>query len=271
MVNHKDLTKVFEIDQTKITEDVTHAWYEGTTNLHPFDGVTKPNYTGFGKKEDNIAYLDTTKKYSWIKSPLYDDERMEVGPLARMIIGVAKGDARISKYVTTFLKNGNLPTAVLFSTVGRTAARAIETELMADVMLDWVDELASNVAHGDLSTWTEFNFDHVSKDAQGYGMAEAPRGGLGHWIKIKDGKVANYQAVVPSTWNAAPRDYKGRMGAYESSLIGTKVANVDQPLEILRTIHSFDPCIACAVHIVDTKGKELGVYKVDPIGGTSRA
>ena len=113
--------------------------------------------------------------------------------------------------------------------------------------------------------------DNVSKDAQGFGMAEAPRGGLGHWIKIKDGKVANYQAVVPSTWNAAPRDYKGRMGAYESSLIGTKVANVDQPLEILRTIHSFDPCIACAVHIVDTKGKELGVYKVDPIGGTSRA
>jgi quinone-reactive Ni/Fe-hydrogenase large subunit len=271
IVKNKDLSKVFDIDQTKITEDVTHAWYEGNTNLHPFEGVTKPAYTGFGKKEDNIAYLDTNNKYSWIKSPLYDDERMEVGPLARMIVGVARGDERISKYVTTFLKNGNLPTTVLFSTVGRTAARAIETELMADVMMEWIDELASNVAHGDLSTWTEFNFDTVAKDTQGYGMAEAPRGGLGHWIKIKDGKVANYQAVVPSTWNAAPRDYKGRMGAYESALIGTKVANVDQPLEILRTIHSFDPCIACAVHIVDTKGKELGVYKVDPIGGTSRA
>ena len=271
IVKNKDLSKVYEVDQSKITEDVTHAWYEGTTNLHPYDGVTKANYTGFGKKENNIAYLDTKNKYSWIKSPLYDDQRMEVGPLARMIVGVASGNERISKYVTTFLKNGNLPTSVLFSTVGRTAARAIESELMADVMMEWVDELASNVAHGDLSTWTEFNFDNVSKDAQGYGMAEAPRGGLGHWIKIKDGKVANYQAVVPSTWNAAPRDYKGRMGAYESSLIGTKVANVDQPLEILRTIHSFDPCIACAVHIVDTKGKELGVYKVDPIGGTSRA
>ncbi|MGE4462689.1 MAG: nickel-dependent hydrogenase large subunit [Arcobacter sp.] len=271
IVKNRDLSKVFDIDQTKITEDVTHSWYEGATNLHPFDGVTKPNYTGFGKKEDNVAYLDTTKKYSWIKSPLYNDERMEVGPLARMIVGVARGDERISKYVTTFLKNGNLPTKVLFSTVGRTAARAIETELMADVMMEWVDELASNVAHGDLSTWTEFNFDNVSKEAQGYGMAEAPRGGLGHWIKIKDGKVVNYQAVVPSTWNAAPRDYKGRMGAYESSLVGTKVANPDQPLEILRTVHSFDPCIACAVHIIDTNGKELGVYKVDPIGGTSRA
>ena len=271
IVKNRDLTKVFDIDQTKITEDVTHAWYEGTTNLHPYDGVTKPAYTGFARKEDNIAYLDTKNKYSWIKSPLYDDERMEVGPLARMIVGVARGDERISKYVTTFLKNGNLPIKVLFSTVGRTAARAVETELMADVMMDWIDELASNVAHGDLSTWTEFNFDNVSKDAQGFGMEEAPRGGLGHWIKIKDGKVANYQAVVPSTWNAAPRDYKGRMGAYEASLIGTKVANPDQPLEILRTIHSFDPCIACAVHIIDTNGKELGVYKVDPIGGTSRA
>ena len=271
IVKNRDLTKVFDIDQTKITEDVTHAWYEGTTNLHPYDGVTKPAYTGFARKEDNIAYLDTKNKYSWIKSPLYDDERMEVGPLARMIVGVARGDERISKYVTTFLKNGNLPIKVLFSTVGRTAARAIETELMVDIMMTWIDELASNVAHGDLSTWTEFNFDNVSKDAQGFGMEEAPRGGLGHWIKIKDGKVANYQAVVPSTWNAAPRDYKGRMGAYEASLIGTKVANPDQPLEILRTIHSFDPCIACAVHIIDTNGKELGVYKVDPIGGTSRA
>ncbi len=271
IVKNKDLSKVYEVDQSKITEDVTHAWYEGTTNLHPYDGVTNPNYTGFGKKENNIAYLDTTKKYSWIKSPLYDDERMEVGPLARMIVGVASGHEKITKYVTTFLKNGNLPTSVLFSTVGRTAARAIETELMADVMLEWIDELALNVAHGDLSTWTEFNFDNVSKDAQGYGMAEAPRGGLGHWIKIKDGKVANYQAVVPSTWNAAPRDYKGRLGAYEAALVGTKVANPDQPLEILRTIHSFDPCIACAVHIIDTNGKELGVYKVDPIGGTSRA
>ena len=271
IVKNRDLTKVFDIDQTKITEDVTHAWYEGTTNLHPYDGVTKPAYTGFARKEDNIAYLDTKNKYSWIKSPLYDDERMEVGPLARMIVGVARGDERISKYVTTFLKNGNLPIKVLFSTVGRTAARAIETELMVDIMMTWIDELASNVAHGDLSTWTEFNFDNVSKDAQGFGIEEAPRGGLGHWIKIKDGKVANYQAVVPSTWNAAPRDYKGRLGAYESSLIGTKVANPDQPLEILRTIHSFDPCIACAVHIIDTNGKELGVYKVDPIGGTSRA
>ncbi len=265
IVKNRDLSKVYEVDEAKITEDVTHAWYKGNTNLHPYDGVTEPNYTGFGKKEDNIAYLDTKNKYSWIKSPLYNDERMEVGPLARMIVGFASNDERIKKYVTNFLTNANLPATVLFSTVGRTAARAIESELMADIMMEWIDELASNVAHGDLSTWTEFDFNTVAKDAKGLGLEEAPRGALGHWVKIKDGKVANYQTVVPSTWNAAPRDYKGRMGAYEAALIGTKVANVEQPLEILRTIHSFDPCIACAVHLIDTNGKELGVYKVNPI------
>lgn len=265
IVKNKDLSKVYEVDEAKITEDVTHAWYKGNTNLHPFDGVTEPNYTGFDKKENNIAYLDTQNKYSWIKSPLYNDERMEVGPLARMVVGFASNDELIKKYVTNFLTNANLPATVLFSTVGRTAARAIESELMADVMMDWVDELALNAANGDLSTWTEFDFNTVAKDAKGIGLEEAPRGALGHWVKIKDGKVVNYQTVVPSTWNAAPRDYKGRMGAYEAALIGTKVANVEQPLEILRTIHSFDPCIACAVHLIDTNGKELGVYKVNPI------
>ncbi|HRM77367.1 MAG TPA: nickel-dependent hydrogenase large subunit, partial [Aliarcobacter cryaerophilus] len=265
IVKNKDLSKVYEVDEAKITEDVTHAWYKGNTNLHPFNGVTEPNYTGFGKKENNIAYLDTQNKYSWIKSPLYNDERMEVGPLARMVVGFASNDELIKKYVTNFLTNANLPATVLFSTVGRTAARAIESELMADVMMDWVDELALNAANGDLSTWTEFDFNTVAKDAKGIGLEEAPRGALGHWVKIKDGKVVNYQTVVPSTWNAAPRDYKGRMGAYEAALIGTKVANVEQPLEILRTIHSFDPCIACAVHLIDTNGKELGVYKVNPI------
>ena len=263
IVMNGDLNHVIDFDPEKVAEDVTHSWYKGEKPLHPFDGVTDPEYTGFGRKEDGIAYLDTKHKYSWIKAPIYDDKRVEVGPLARMIVGVARKDERITEYVMKFLKNGNLPTKVLFSTVGRTAARAIETELMADMMVEWTDELARNVATGDLSTWTEFDFEKVSRDAKGYGLAEAPRGALGHWVRIENGKVANYQAVVPSTWNASPRDAKERMGAYEASLIGTKVANPDQPLEILRTIHSFDPCIACAVHIVDTKGKELGVYKVD--------
>ncbi len=258
-----NLKEVEEVDPTKIAEDVTHAWYEDSEPLHPYDGQTIPKYTGLDKRADGIAYLKTDEKYSWIKSPIYDDKRVEVGPLARMVIGVAKGDERISKYVTNFLTRGNLPVSVLFSTVGRTAARAIETELMGDIMIEWVDELAKNAASGDLSTWTEFDFDAVSVSTKGAALAEAPRGSLGHWVKIEDGKIANYQAVVPSTWNAAPRDYKGRLGAYEASLIGTKVADPEQPLEIIRTIHSFDPCIACAVHVVDTKGKELGVYKID--------
>ncbi len=271
VVLNGNLDELIPLDQSKITEDVTHAWYKGETNLHPYEGVTEPEFTGFEKKDDGFAYLKTDGKYSWIKSPLYDDNRVEVGPLARIVVGLAAKDENIVKYATRFLtKLGKslglgkaAPISVVFSTVGRTAARAIETELMADVMMGWVDELATNVASGDLSTWTEFDFDVVSKDAKGYGMAEAPRGGLGHWVVIKDGKIENYQAVVPSTWNAAPRDYKGRMGAYEAALIGTKVANPDEPLEILRTIHSFDPCIACAVHIVDTKGKELGSFKVN--------
>jgi quinone-reactive Ni/Fe-hydrogenase large subunit len=271
VVLNGDLSKVIPLDQEKITEDVTHSWYKGNSNLHPFNGKTEPEYTGLEKKEDGDAYLKGDEKYSWIKSPLYDDNRVEVGPLARIVIGVASKDERITKYATEFLaKLGKTlglktpaPIDVIFSTVGRTAARAIETELMADVMMEWIDELASNVASGDLSTWREFDFDEVSKDAKGYGMAEAPRGGLGHWVVIKDGKIENYQAVVPSTWNAAPRDYKDRLGAYESSLIGIKVADPHQPLEILRTIHSFDPCIACAVHIVDTKGKKLGEFKVN--------
>ncbi|MEJ2467987.1 MAG: nickel-dependent hydrogenase large subunit [Campylobacterales bacterium] len=233
-----DLSRVEPLDPEKIAEDVTHSWYEGSEPLHPYDGQTIPKYTGLDKREDGIAYLKTDEKYSWIKSPIYNDTRVEVGPLARMIVGVASKDERITKYVTNFLKRGNLPVTVLFSTVGRTAGRAIETELMADAMVEWVEELAANVA-------------------------EAPRGSLGHWVRIENGKVVNYQAVVPSTWNAGPRDYKGRMGAYEASLIGTRVADPEQPLEIIRTIHSFDPCIACAVHVVDTKGKSLGTYKVD--------
>ncbi len=259
-----DISKALELDQSKIAEDVTHAWYEGTKPLHPYDGETIPKYTGFKKGADGYAYLKTEEKYSWVKSPTYDGQKVEVGPLARMVVGYVKGDERIKKYVDNFLKRGGLPITVLFSTVGRTAARAIETELMADVLMEWIDELGVNALGGDLSTWTKFDFDEVSVNAKGMGLAEAPRGALGHWVSIEEGKVKNYQAVVPSTWNAGPRDAKGQLGAYEASLIGTKVANPDQPLELLRTIHSFDPCLACAVHVVDTKGKELGSYKIDP-------
>ena len=265
LVLNGDITKVHELDEAKITEDVTHSWYEGTgAPEHPYDGTTIPKYTGLNKKDDGYAYLKTDEKYSWIKSPLYDGQKVEVGPLARIVVGYVSGDERIKKYAGNFLKRSGLPLTVLFSTVGRTAARAIETELIGDIMVEWVDELAKNVAMGDDSTWTEFDFDSVAANSEGRGMAEAPRGALGHWIKIKDGKVANFQAIVPSTWNAGPRGPNGEVGAYEAALIGTVVANPEEPLEIIRTVHSFDPCIACAVHVVDTNGKELAVYKVDP-------
>jgi quinone-reactive Ni/Fe-hydrogenase large subunit len=259
-----DISKAFDLDHNKIAEDVTHAWYEGDKALHPYDGETIPKYTGMKKGEDGYSYLKTDEKYSWVKSPIYDGRKVEVGPLARMVVGYVKGNERIKKYVDDFLTTANLPVTVLFSTIGRTAGRAIETSMMVDVMEEWVDELAANAAKGDLSTWTEFDFDKVSVDTQGMGLAEAPRGALGHWVKIANGKVTNYQAVVPSTWNAGPRDANGQLVAYEASLIGTKVADPEQPLEIIRTIHSFDPCIACAVHVLNTKGKELSTYKVDP-------
>ncbi len=257
-----DLSTVHPFDQAKVTEDVAHAWYAGTASLHPFDGVTEPEYTGLTKGEEGIAYLKTEEKYSWIKSPAYDDRRVEVGPLARLVVGYAAGDERIRAAVDGLLKTTGLPVGVLFSTLGRTAARCLETLIVAEAMLDWVDELARNAATGDLETWTPFDFDTVSKQAQGFGLTEAPRGALGHWVRIEDGRISNYQVVVPTTWNAAPRDAKERLGAYEAALKGVKLSDPTQPLEILRTVHSFDPCLACAVHLVDARGKDLGTFQV---------
>ncbi len=258
-----DVTRVEEFNPEMVTEDVTHAWYDSNNLEKPYDGTTIPKYTGFKEKIDNVAYLDTDNKYSWIKAPLYNDTRVEVGPLARMVVGYAKNDNRIKGYVDNFLSRAKMELKDLYSSAGRTIARAIESEIVSDVITDWVDELSANISSSDTATWSSFSFDTLSKNAQGYGIEEAPRGTLGHWIKIENGVVTNYQTVVPSTWNAGPRDYKGRMGAYEKSLIGLKVSNIDEPLEILRTIHSFDPCIACAVHIVDTKGKDLGSFKIN--------
>ena len=264
IVLNGDISNVITFDQRKVAEDVTHSWYRGNAVLHPYQGVTEPNYTGLDKRSDGIAYLKTSEKYSWLKSPTYDDHRVEVGPLARLIVGYARGDQNIKDHVDQVLKLTGLPIGVLFSTVGRTAARCIETLIIAEAMSGWLDELEKNTADGDLSTWTEFDFDKVSKHAEGYGLSEAPRGALGHWVRIRDGKIDNYQIVVPTTWNASPRDGKNRVGAYESALVGVKLAKPDEPLEVLRTVHSFDPCLACAVHLVDARGRDLGTYQVSP-------
>ncbi len=184
---------------------------------------------------------------------------MEVGPLARMLIAYVSGHERVKYYVDAVLTKLNVPATVLFSTLGRVAARCIETAVLAEQLAPWTMELAANIGSGDLKIHENIHWDPSTwpNEAMGWGSTEAPRGGLGHWIHIKDGKIANYQAIVPSTWNGSPRDAQGIPGAYEAALIGTPVADPEQPVEILRTIHSFDPCMACAVHVLDPDGKEI--------------
>jgi len=254
VVKNRDLSKVIPLDEKMITEEVTHSWYEGKEPKHPYEGTTVPKYTGL----DKDGYLKTEEKYSWCKAPRYAGEPCEVGPLARMIVGYAAGDKKIKKLVDETLKATGLPAKVLFSTLGRTAARAIESKLVADQLEPWVNELVSNIKGGDTRTWT---YCEVPKEAQGRGMTEPPRGALSHWIKIKNYQIENYQAVVPSTWNCSPRDKNGKRGPYEESLIGIRLAKADEPLEILRTIHSFDPCMACAVHIIEPSG-DIRKFKV---------
>jgi Ni,Fe-hydrogenase I large subunit len=254
-----DLGTLVPLDQNKITEAIAHSYYEygegDSAALHPWSGETNPKYTGPQPPYDS---LDVEAKYSWLKSPRYDGQVMEVGPLARMLVGYAAGNARIQEIVNGALTELKLQPAALFSTLGRVAARALETVYLLDMMDGWLDELSHNMDSGDLRIHEGAKWDPSTwpAEAEGWGFHEAPRGALGHWIKIKDKKIENYQAVVPSTWNAGPRDAQGQAGPYEASLEGTPVADPEQPLELLRTIHSFDPCLACAVHVVDATGKE---------------
>lgn len=265
IIKHKDLSKVYSVDHTKIMEYVTHSWYEYKEGdgkaKHPWEGETNFKYTGPKPPYD---FLNTDRKYSWLKAPRYEDMPMEVGPLARMLVAYASGHKRIKEVVDSVLKKLGVGAEALFSTLGRVAARGIETLVTAEMLPVWLNELAQNMKKGDLRIHNGEKWDPSSwpKEARGYGFHEAPRGALGHWIHIKDGKIANYQCVVPSTWNGSPRDSKGQRGPYEESLIGTPVADPNRPVEILRTVHSFDPCMACAVHVVDTDGKEITKIRI---------
>ncbi|MGA1840301.1 MAG: nickel-dependent hydrogenase large subunit [bacterium] len=250
-----DLSRVYDIDENKITEDVTHSWYKGKDILHPSKGETVPYYTGF----DNDGYLKGDEKYSWIKSPRYNEVPMEVGPLARMLVGYGRKDSRIKPLVDHCLDLAQIPASALFSTLGRTAARCIEGKLVADNIESWVMDLVTNLKGGDQRTWTRCD---IPDTAEGRGMTEAPRGALGHWIRIENKVTANYQAVVPTTWNSSPRDERGQRGPSEQSLIGVTLSNIDQPLEIIRTVHSFDPCGACAVHIIDPRTDNIKEFKI---------
>jgi hydrogenase large subunit len=265
----RDLGKVHPVDPAKITEFVNHSWYEysgGASNgKHPYEGETNPKYTG---PKPPYEFLDVDKKYSWVKSPRYDNQPMEVGPLARMVVGYASGQKEIKEAVDGLLKKLNAPATVLFSTLGRIASRALESQIMARHLETWVEELDSNLEHGKVAIFNPIRWDPATWPAgtSGYGWHEAPRGALGHWVEIEGRAIKNYQAVVPTTWNAGPRDASGQRGAYEASLLKTPVTDPNRPLEILRTIHSFDPCLACAVHVIDANGRDYTVPRVDPAG-----
>jgi len=260
VIRNRDLSKVLPVDPARITESVKHSWYDYAGGddkpLPPAQGETRPKYTG---PQPPYERLNLAEKYSWLKSPRYEGEPMEVGPLARMLVAYGSGHKRVQELVGTALGQLKVGPEALFSTLGRIAARCIETVVLAEKIDDWVNALAANMGAGDLRIQDNAKWDPSSwpKEAFGAGFHEAPRGALGHWVHIKDGVIANYQCIVPSTWNAGPRDQAGKRGPYESSLLKTPVADPTKPLEILRTVHSFDPCMACGVHVVDVNRRPL--------------
>ncbi|OEH92816.1 nickel-dependent hydrogenase large subunit [Bacillus solimangrovi] len=262
-----DLSKVHDVnlkDPEQVKEFIDHSWYSyetGEGGLHPWEGETNFNYTG---PQTPYKQLDTDKEYSWLKSPRWKGEPMETGPLARMMIGYALGREEYVKVIDDTLKKLDVPISALKSALGRTIARGLESLLIVDWMRDDMASLLTNIKNGDQVTFDKTKWEPESwpKQTKGVGWIEAPRGALGHWIVVEDGKTKNYQAVVPSTWNASPKDSKGKIGAYEASLKGTPIIDPEQPLEILRIIHSFDPCLACAVHLTDLESKDSVQIKI---------
>jgi hydrogenase large subunit len=265
---NRDLSTIHEVDlndESQVREYVAHSWYDYSggkqEGLHPYKGETELNYDGPAPPYEQ---LDVEKSYSWLKSPRWKGHVMEVGPLARVLMLYASGHEQTRELVDYTLSTLQVPVDALFSTLGRTAARTLETKVIADSLQTWHENLIANIKSGDTRTFNEVLWEPSSwpDKAEGVGFTEAPRGGLAHWIVIEDGKIANYQAVVPSTWNAGPRDVAGNPGPYEAALAGHQLHDPQQPLEILRTIHSFDPCIACAVHVTDPNGEELINVKI---------
>ncbi|WP_085318029.1 nickel-dependent hydrogenase large subunit [Derxia lacustris] len=288
--NWDEILPVDPRDPEQVQEFVSHSWYEyadETKGLHPWDGETKPNYV-LGDKakgsKTNIEQIDENAKYSWIKAPRWRGHAMEVGPLARYILAyahAAKGNQNVLRpkeqiEFSARMINKDIPKALglpeteytlkqlLPTTIGRTLARSLEGQYCGEMLLDDWHSLVNNIRNGDTATANVDKWDPSTwpKEAKGVGTVAAPRGALGHWIKIKDGKIENYQCVVPSTWNGGPRDHKGQIGAFEASLLGTPMVNPEQPVEILRTLHSFDPCLACSTHVMSPDGKELTTVKV---------
>jgi hydrogenase large subunit len=250
------------LDQQAIQEFVTRSWYSynagDSYGLHPSVGETQPNYSG---PQPPYDYLNADGKYSWLKAPRYNGYPMEVGPLARMLVAYTSGHAQVRALVDEMLAALKLTPIALISTLGRVAARDIETNLVVEEMGAWIDQLETNMNNGNLDIHNGALWDPSTwpPTASGWGTTEAPRGALGHWVNITNGKIENYQTVVATTWNGSPRDVNGLPGPFEQALIGTPIADPARPLEILRTIHSFDPCMACSVHLVDSRGNPLGI------------
>ena len=247
VILNRNLQGVEMAEHTMVTEHVAHSWYEGNKDKHPFSGETKPQH---GK-------YDTDGKYSWFKAPRYKGAPCEVGPLARVLVAYARGKKEIQDVVNSVLTKLNIPVTALFSTLGRTAARGIETLVIGNAMEGWVMELVGNLKAGNTKTYEPWV---MPNSGLGVGLNDVARGSLGHWIEIENTKIKNYQYVVPSTWNLCPRDANGKLGPVEEALIGTPVADPKRPLEVLRTVHSFDPCTACGVHVIDPDSNQ--VYKI---------
>jgi len=234
-----------------VAESSKHAWYEGSASLHPYDGETVPQYTDFQDEG----------KYSWVKAPTFNGKRAQVGPLANVLCMAAAGHEPTKRYLDKVISTASnlagtqIPLTALHSTIGRHAARAIRCAVVYESLQNQWQLLMDNIGRGDYDTFNRPTF--MKGEQRGFGFHEAPRGVLSHWVVIRDGKIANYQAVVPSTWNAGPRDENDEMGPYEASLIGNPVADPELPLEVIRTVHSFDPCLACAIHMVDDRKQEI--------------
>ncbi|GKT07967.1 nickel-dependent hydrogenase large subunit [Desulforhabdus sp. TSK] len=245
----RNLGQIQPVDMALVEEHVKHSWYEGDQALHPSKGETKPKY----------EQLDVGNRYSWMKAPRYKGEPMEVGPLARVLVAYGKGHEPTRKTVDGLLKKLGVPQEALFSTLGRTAARALETKIIGDAMEGWLNQLVENIKKGDTKIYQDYQ---MPAEAMGAGLNDVPRGALGHWVDIKEQKINNFQLVVPSTWNLGPRCAQNKMGPVEEALVGTPVADPKRPVEILRTVHSFDPCIACGVHVIDPRTNEVYKFKV---------
>lgn len=261
VITGHDFDAIQAFNPDKITEEASRSWYENSAATSPYDQDSTPFYTDLNVD----GTLKSEGKYSWVKAPRYEGKAMEVGPVARMIMGVVKESKVIKPYMDRFMNETGMKLIDFSTSIGRNAARAVEAQICCDYLFDFMSELIENIKYYDETTWTKYVFEELPTTSKGHGVFEVPRGILSHFVRIEEGKVSNYQVVAPTTWNASPKDATGQRGPYEEALIGIKLSDPARPLEVLRVVHSFDPCLACAVHVIDTKGRELSHYKIQTV------